>query len=533
LLSKLLVEWEFMYFFADTRRAFSRVFIAVILMAMISAVLMVVPASASAVTVKNVAVSKVTSTTAVLAVKADVTSNVTIDFGVAPGVYTRTQTSNSLLRHEVALASLTPSSTVYYRVTITESGNPANTVTLSEKSFHTTRPSGEAFTFGVAGDNRPASNTTVQPAGWNTIVGQMAVENLDLALNVGDIIYGMSTDTLAQNVARWEGFTSATMPLTYSTPLYTVIGNHEYVSYANGKAGYDQELTLPVNNGADAATYGEHYYSLTNGDTHFIALSTEIPGQQGMITGNQRAWLEADLAANTSKWTIVFMHRPLFSGAHAGDPWVNLANAAGQLNKTEIHNLFVASGVDIVFEGHDHYYLRHVQDGIQYIITGGGGAPLSTPTLGAGDVFGASAYEHVKVEETANALRVSAINTAGTTLESFILGVPTLSLAHVRTYWASYALYQTGVLSVDYTMSNIGPGDATDVQLVYLTTSNGVTPQTVTPVIVGNLAYSANASITIDYLVPPGVSYFRASTYAICNGLDGVTYAFPGPAPAV
>lgn len=520
--------------FADTRKVFPRVFLAVILMALISAMLLAVPGSAFAVTVTNIAVSKVNSADAVLVVKADVTSDVTVDYGSSPGTYTLTQTSSGLLRHEVSLTSLPPSAAVYYRVTITDSSNPANTVTLPEKSFHTTRPAGEAFNYAVAGDNRPASNTIVQPAVWNTIVGQMVGENLDLSLSVGDIIYGLSTDTLAQNVAKWEGFFATTTPLTYSTPLYTAIGNHEYINFANSKAGYEQELTLPVNAGADAGTYGEHYYSFTNGDTHFIALSTEITGEQGMITGNQKTWLQSDLAANTSKWTVVFMHRPLFSGAHTGDPWVDAANTAGQLNKTEIHNLFVANGVDVVFEGHDHYYLRHEQDGIQYIITGGGGAPLYTvPTLGAGDVFGVSSYEHVKVEETPNAFRVSAINSSGVTLESFTLGVPTLTLSHVQTYWATYTAFLAGDLSVDYSMFNNGSGDAVNIQLVYLTASNGVTPQTATPLTIGDMSMGSSAGMTIHYMVPPGIVFFRANTYATCNDLGGATYAFPGPAPAV
>ncbi|MHB1324844.1 MAG: hypothetical protein ACYDGS_04015 [Thermoleophilia bacterium] len=101
--------------------------------------------------------------------------------------------------------------------------------------------------------------------------------------------------------------------LTYSTPYYVASGNHERLNYANSKAGFDQEFTFPLNNGADAAIYGEHYYSFDN-----------------------------------------------------GDPWVNTGNLAGQQNKADIQALFLQYGVDIVFEGHDHYYLRHEEDGIQY-----------------------------------------------------------------------------------------------------------------------------------------------------------------------
>ena len=44
--------------------------------------------------------------------------------------------------------------------------------------------------------------------------------------------------------------------------------------------------------------------------------------------------------------------------------------------REQFHDIFVEHGVDIVFAGHDHYYYRTVRDDIQYVVTGGGGAPL-------------------------------------------------------------------------------------------------------------------------------------------------------------
>ena len=43
--------------------------------------------------------------------------------------------------------------------------------------------------------------------------------------------------------------------------------------------------------------------------------------------------------------------------------------------------------------GHDHNYQRHVKNGIQYIITGGGGAPLANTGIPIPDTT-------VKVEST-------------------------------------------------------------------------------------------------------------------------------------
>ena len=48
-------------------------------------------------------------------------------------------------------------------------------------------------------------------------------------------------------------------------------------------------------------------------------------------------------------------------------------------------------GIKLVFQGHDHNYYHTVRDGITYIVTGGGGAPLYPDRNRAqaieGDVF--------------------------------------------------------------------------------------------------------------------------------------------------
>lgn len=489
---------------------------------------------AQAIQTKNVAVSKVGTASAVLVLKADVTSDVVVDYGTAPGAYTVTKTGSGAVRHEITLDGLLPSTTVYYRVTMSESGNPANSSTLPEKSFKTTLAAGLPFSYGVIGDNRPGSNTTTQPAAFYTNMSQMSAEGLDLALHVGDIVYGVPTDTLSQSVAKYDGLFAASMQLTASVPMYVTAGNHEYIQYANSRAGFEQEFTMPVNNGADAATYGEEYYSFDHGDTHFIMLTTELPvaGQSHIIAGNQKAWLEQDLASTTKTWIVVSFHRPLFSGRHTGDAWNILSNTTAQQNKAELHALFRDYGVDVVFAGHDHFYLHHLEDGVHYVITGGGGSPLaSTPSLGAGDVFGASGYHHVKVDETSSQLTVRAINTSGATLETFTVtpGEPDLSLTLGDVYWTSFANYLMRKLSVDYAITNNGSGDAANIQLVYLAASSGVLPLNTVPVTVGRLGNGQTTSVTISYDVPPSVSAFAATAYATCTSESGSLLSFPAP----
>ncbi len=489
---------------------------------------------AAAVEAKNIAVSAVGETSAVLVVATDVPGGVLLEYGNEPGVYTGSKIdAGGTTRHELALDGLDAGETVYYRLTLGNDADPADTAMLPEASFRTARPAGEPFIFGVCGDNRPNSDTTVQPSIWNSIVTQMAAEDLDLVLSVGDIIFGLDSDSAARASEKYDGYFAVTSALTARAPLYVAAGNHERLSASGSRQAYEDAFTFPVNDGAEAATYGEEYYSFDVGDTHFIALCTEIPGQEGMITGAQKSWLENDLAATDAVWIVVFMHRPLFSGLHLTDPWMNPLSAAGQQNRDEIETLFRNYGVDIVFEGHEHHYLHHLENGIHYVITGGGGAPLSSPLMAdPGDIFGAASYEHVRVEESTSSLKVTALDAEGATLESFTVWALDLELAAIDTRWNSYSDYLDRRLSVDYRLGNGEDKRLLAVQVYSLDANNGATPLTEVPVSLGDLDAGATVDFTVQYQVPPGVVSFTAATGVSCGDEAGNQYAFPGPAAA-
>ena len=48
------------------------------------------------------------------------------------------------------------------------------------------------------------------------------------------------------------------------------------------------------------------------------------------------------------------------------------------LERDNLHRVFLKTGVQAVFEGDDHRYDRMEKDHILYVITGGGGAPLTS-----------------------------------------------------------------------------------------------------------------------------------------------------------
>jgi hypothetical protein len=72
---------------------------------------------------------------------------------------------------------------------------------------------------------------------------------------------------------------------------------------------------------------------------------------------------------------LAFTHAgPYSRGVHLGD-----ATAA----ETYVP-ILAAHGVNLLFSGHDHIYQRGKAGGLDYVVTGGGGAPLYRIRCGAG-----------------------------------------------------------------------------------------------------------------------------------------------------
>ncbi len=213
----------------------------------------------------------------------------------------------------------------------------------------------DSFTFAVLGDNRPGGADQPVPAIYREIVRRINATEAVLAINTGDIISG-TTDIPVMN-RQLDDFVAATEPL--KAPCYVAYGNHE-LRNAEALAVLEERI-------------GPSYYAFNYGNSRFYVLNTYVPGEAGRITGEQLAWLRRDLATEGAAMAhrFVFFHAPMFSPMNDigrrswGDP----------ANLQELRELFADSDVDAVFSGHDHYFAWRMVDGVQYIVTGGAGAP--------------------------------------------------------------------------------------------------------------------------------------------------------------
>jgi 3',5'-cyclic AMP phosphodiesterase CpdA len=108
--------------------------------------------------------------------------------------------------------------------------------------------------------------------------------------------------------------------------------------------------------------FPDSYYSFSEGDTLFLILNTEFPGEDRRIAGDQLSWLTKELD-KSFRYKFVFLHEPPF-------PLLRLHGLdVDEESRDKLHRLFVQKGVSLVVAGHDHSYYKTVKDGVVYVIT--------------------------------------------------------------------------------------------------------------------------------------------------------------------
>jgi hypothetical protein len=83
--------------------------------------------------------------------------------------------------------------------------------------------------------------------------------------------------------------------------------------------------------------------------------------------------------------------------------------------------LFEQYDVDMIFGGHDHTYQHSLVNDIDYIVAGGGGAPLYSVSPESWTVFAAKEYNYIIVEVAGEDVTITAKTPDGTILETFAI----------------------------------------------------------------------------------------------------------------
>ncbi|MCL7413020.1 MAG: metallophosphoesterase [ANME-2 cluster archaeon] len=201
----------------------------------------------------------------------------------------------------------------------------------------------EHFSFILLGDNRD------NPEMFRKILNESGNWDPLFILILGDMVNDGTREEYDELAGLIEGAPA---------PILTVPGNHDV--QGNG-AGYYSRM------------FGMYYYSFNVGNTHFIMLDNA----RGYVDKEQMEWLRQDLEQSNSPSNLVFMHMPPFDPR----PGREHSMTDGK-NAQDLISIFEQFHVDTVFSAHIHSYNDVTRNGVRYMMTGGGGAPLEKDAPG-------------------------------------------------------------------------------------------------------------------------------------------------------
>jgi hypothetical protein len=244
-----------------------------------------------------------------------------------------------ILRAEkILLTRLKPGTEYFYQSFAGDSG---------KGSFKTAPIGPSAFQFVVYGDTR-----TRHDVHRAVIQAILKYSHPDFAMQTGDLVENGNDTSL------WPIFFDAERDLLRRAAYFPALGNHE----RNAKNYFDFMDAKP-------------YYSFDWGSAHFAVIDSDIANvgaskpERDAFWQEQTKWLESDLAAaQKADLRFVFAHHP---------PMTAVKRRQGDNpHMTALEPLFEKYGVSAGFFGHDHNYQHYRKNGVNYFITGGGGAPL-------------------------------------------------------------------------------------------------------------------------------------------------------------
>ena len=299
-------------------------------------------------------------------------------------------TSPSLRVESTSLTSLQPNTRYDYQIpSLGEAG---------KGSFKTPPAGDEPFRFVAYGDNRTRHDV------HRRVVERILQNGIpDFILQSGDMVEN------GDDSAQWPLFFSIEKDLLRQTAFFPALGNHEH---------HTQYFESIFHDGAP-------YYSFDWGNAHFTVVDSDIENAASYERGRsvywneEVRWLEDDLNQHQkAAYRFVMAHHPPFTAV--------VSRQGTNPHMTALTPMFEKYHVSAAFFGHDHNYQHYVKNGIHYVVTGGGGAPLydvSKPPEGI-TVKVAKTENFVSVAVNGKTAHFTAISIDGSTLDDFEIESP-------------------------------------------------------------------------------------------------------------
>ncbi|WP_297521583.1 metallophosphoesterase [Thermococcus sp.] len=219
--------------------------------------------------------------------------------------------------------------------------------TTNESSFSIVAKNVSNYTVLAFGDHRPASGTK-PPEVFLKIMKDINDEKGAFVIDGGDLVYTGTVEQWAALLKVWK----------WNKPIFIAAGNHEY--QGDGISIFHR-------------LFGPTDYVFSLGGYRYIFANDVMNNYR--LSDEQFAWIQRQLemARERGERPVIVMHAPPYDPRPGGDDHAMNEQSAQRLLK--LMKAYNAFGIF----SHIHLYWNGTYEGVHFIITGGGGAPLYAP----------------------------------------------------------------------------------------------------------------------------------------------------------
>lgn len=253
-----------------------------------------------------------------------------IDLGFLGIIYHEVEVN----RHTIKISGLEAGTKYCYRIGDAEKG------WWSETGVIDTADNSTAYSFFHMTDPQSVTEKQFTESWAATLETAFANHDADFIINTGDLV------DHGGDFRQWQRMFNSAADSLMDTAIQAATGNHEE------KGDYANVENFIYANAPEQDTTTGVYYSFDYNTAHVAVLNTNNLNEDGSLSKDQLEWLKADMNASSKAWKFVALHKAVYSnGSHFDDEDVTALRA-------QLQGLMPELDIDVVFQGHDHVYMR-------------------------------------------------------------------------------------------------------------------------------------------------------------------------------
>lgn len=233
-------------------------------------------------------------------------------------------------------------------------------------SFTTDAADNQPYRFIAGSDSQASNKEEFKP--WEDTF-RKAIERIGepkFLINAGDLVDNGDLEE------QWQWMLGLAQKQLLNVPFVPVLGGHEISDWDGDETtpnnNFYNHFNLPKN--VVDATHDGSVYSFEYGDALYMVYNSQFDGKlnkDGTVNWdddrheqfwNQVDWMKNTVAKSDKKWKFVTFHKSPYA---AGDNSAQWEGERIDFYKKNLIPVFDELGIDMVFEAHDHMYMRSFQ----------------------------------------------------------------------------------------------------------------------------------------------------------------------------